>query len=130
MDFRREGEHRSQVARGSQVFPHSRTGRYVEENEPRGTTRWASSCRLRQSKTRQTPGEGLSEVPVERIDTGVTRCAEEVYPALDRPGRRLHWPFDDPAAAGGAEAEVLAAFRRVRDAFRSHIAELLGGRRS
>ncbi|MGA2327395.1 MAG: arsenic resistance N-acetyltransferase ArsN2 [Bryobacteraceae bacterium] len=29
--------------------------------------------------------------------------------------RRLHFPFDDPAAARGAEEQVLEAFRRVRD---------------
>jgi arsenate reductase len=28
---------------------------------------------------------------------------------------RLSWPFDDPAAAAGTEAEKLAEFRRVRD---------------
>lgn len=28
---------------------------------------------------------------------------------------RLFWPFDDPAAVTGTEAEKLAAFRRVRD---------------
>jgi arsenate reductase len=28
---------------------------------------------------------------------------------------RLHWPFDDPAAVEGDEAEKLAKFRQVRD---------------
>jgi arsenate reductase len=29
--------------------------------------------------------------------------------------KRMFWPFDDPAAAQGSEAEKLAEFRRVRD---------------
>ena len=29
--------------------------------------------------------------------------------------RRLHFPFDDPAATGGDEGNILEAFRRVRD---------------
>ncbi len=29
--------------------------------------------------------------------------------------RRLHFPFDDPAATGGDEGSILEAFRRVRD---------------
>lgn len=28
---------------------------------------------------------------------------------------RIHWPFDDPAAAEGSEEEILAKFRDVRD---------------
>ncbi len=30
-------------------------------------------------------------------------------------GTRLHWPFDDPAAAQGTEEERLAKFRQIRD---------------
>ena len=30
-------------------------------------------------------------------------------------GKKLHWPFDDPAAATGSDAEIMAVFRRVRD---------------
>lgn len=30
-------------------------------------------------------------------------------------GDKLHWPFDDPAAAQGSDDEKLAEFRRVRD---------------
>ena len=37
--------------------------------------------------------------------------------------RRLHFPFDDPAAARGAEEQVLEAFRRVRDQLRAYLAE-------
>jgi len=34
---------------------------------------------------------------------------------LGRAGKRLHWPFEDPARATGSEEEVLEVFRRVRD---------------
>jgi arsenate reductase (thioredoxin) len=36
-------------------------------------------------------------------------------------GERLHWPFDDPAAAQGSNAEMLAAFRRVRDQIEAQV---------
>jgi len=39
-------------------------------------------------------------------------CPSGVY-ALG--SQKLHWPFDDPAAATGTEDEITAVFRRVRD---------------
>lgn len=30
-------------------------------------------------------------------------------------GEKIHWPFDDPAAIEGTDAEKLAAFRDIRD---------------
>ncbi len=36
-------------------------------------------------------------------------------------GRTHHWPFDDPAAATGGEAERIAEFRRVRDGLDARI---------
>jgi arsenate reductase len=33
----------------------------------------------------------------------------------------MHWPFDDPAAAVGSDAEKIEVFRRVRDQIRSRI---------
>ncbi|HSH71058.1 MAG TPA: arsenate reductase ArsC [Deferrisomatales bacterium] len=38
---------------------------------------------------------------------------------------RQHWPFDDPAGATGSEEEILAVFRRVRDAIRRRIETFL-----
>jgi len=60
--------------------------------------------------------KGLDDIPVAEADIIVTLCAEEVCPVV--PGsraRKLHWPLPDPAAAQGAEEDVLAAFRAVRD---------------
>jgi arsenate reductase len=47
----------------------------------------------------------------------ITVCssAEEKCPVFPGMGLRLHWPFDDPAAAEGNEQERLLVFRRVRD---------------
>jgi arsenate reductase len=47
----------------------------------------------------------------------ITVCAkaEDKCPIFPGMGIRLHWPFDDPAAFSGSEAEKLAFFRQVRD---------------
>jgi arsenate reductase len=68
----------------------------------------------------------VDDVPHAEIGTVVTLCAEEVCPFFAGDVRRLHWPFEDPAGAGGSEADSLAAFRRVRDALRVKITELFG----
>ena len=34
---------------------------------------------------------------------------------------RLHWPFEDPAAASGSDDEKLPAFRAVRDQIEARI---------
>ena len=38
---------------------------------------------------------------------------------------RMHWPFDDPAAATGSDGEKLAKFRQVRDQIAARIQEWL-----
>jgi arsenate reductase len=45
-----------------------------------------------------------------------------VFPGVQR---RYHWPFDDPAAATGTEAEKLAAFRKARDQIKQRIKDWL-----
>jgi len=51
------------------------------------------------------------------IDLLVTVCghADEHCPAVPVRCEKQHWPFDDPAGATGTEAEIMGAFRRVRD---------------
>jgi len=53
----------------------------------------------------------------------ITVCsnAEAHCPIFPGVSVRLHWPFDDPAAAEGSEAERLAGFRRVRDEIKARI---------
>lgn len=47
----------------------------------------------------------------------VTVCsnAEERCPIFPFGTQRLHWPFEDPAALEGTDADKLAKFRAVRD---------------
>ena len=57
----------------------------------------------------------LGHVPVRYAIIVCAQASNEcprIYPAL---GEILHWPFDDPSAATGSEADQLAVFRRVRD---------------
>lgn len=64
-----------------------------------------------------------------RIDHAVVVCANAarecptIWPGV---AERLYWPFDDPAAAGGTDAEVLAEFRRVRDEIEQRLTDWLG----
>lgn len=69
--------------------------------------------------------KGIDEIPRDRVGTVITLCAEEVCPVLPGDVRRLHWPFEDPAAATGSRDEILAAFRRVRDQIRRRLEEFL-----
>jgi arsenate reductase len=64
-----------------------------------------------------------------RMDAVVTVCghANESCPVLPPEVRRLHWPLEDPAAATGSEAEVLAKFREIRDQIEGRMRELLAG---
>ena len=53
-------------------------------------------------------------------DYVITVCdaANEVCPFFPGGRKRVHWSFEDPAAARGSEDERLAVFRRVRDQIR------------
>ena len=70
----------------------------------------------------------VGELAGEQFDLIVTVCdnARETCPVWPGHSRREHWPFEDPAAAVGPGEEVLAVFRRVRDAIRRRIREHLG----
>ena len=59
----------------------------------------------------------------ERFDAVVTVCdaANEACPFFPGAERRLHWSFEDPAAAAGTEAERSAVFRRIRDAIQHRV---------
>jgi arsenate reductase len=75
--------------------------------------------------TRLLRSKHVEEIDASALDLVVTVCdhARESCPHLPGAFERLHWPFDDPAAATGTTAEVLAVFRRVRDEIRSRIQE-------
>ncbi|MEW6273695.1 MAG: arsenate reductase (thioredoxin) [Bacillota bacterium] len=60
-------------------------------------------------------------------DLVITLCgdAAESCPVTPPTVRRLHWPLADPAKATGAEEEILAAFRAVRDEIKQRLEKLL-----
>ena len=71
--------------------------------------------------------KSVDEIPKERIGTVITLCAEEVCPVFPGAVTRLHWPFEDPAAASGTPEEVSDAFRRVRDRIRGAVERFFCG---
>ena len=57
----------------------------------------------------------------------ITVCqkAEERCPTIPGVGKRIFWPFDDPAAFEGTEEEKLERFREVRDQLEEKIIKFL-----
>lgn len=67
----------------------------------------------------------------EQWDFVVTVCdrANEACPLFSGGANRLHWSFDDPAAATGSETRQLAEFRRIRDEIDARIRAFVRGGR-
>lgn len=65
----------------------------------------------------------LSAYLNDSFDYVITVCdnAAENCPIFPGGGERVHWSFDDPAKATGAEEAILGEFRRVRDQIRRQI---------
>jgi arsenate reductase len=61
----------------------------------------------------------------EPFDYVVTVCddANEACPFFPGAQRRLHWSFEDPAAAQGSGEQRLGVFRKVRDQIKKRIEE-------
>lgn len=61
------------------------------------------------------------------FDYVITVCdsAREECPVFPGPARRIHWSFEDPAAAPGSEPERLEVFRRVRDQIAARLRQFL-----
>lgn len=51
--------------------------------------------------------------------------AEHQCPNILGPADRLFWPFDDPAEAGGSDADILAMTCKIRDQIDAKIKEWL-----
>lgn len=62
------------------------------------------------------------------FDRVVTVCdhARESCPVFPGATRTSHWPFEDPAAAGGDAGARLDVYRRVRDEIGERIRRFLG----
>ena len=61
--------------------------------------------------------KSVDEFAGQEFDYVITVCdnANESCPVFPGRTERIHWSFDDPAAALGTENEQIAVFRRVRD---------------
>ena len=71
--------------------------------------------------------KSVDEFTGQDFDYVITVCdnAREQCPAFPSGTRRVHWSFDDPAAADGDEAARLSVFRRVRDEIRARLREFV-----
>lgn len=67
--------------------------------------------------------KSVDEMLGQEFDYVITVCdnARESCPVFPAQTKRLHWSFDDPAAATGDEPARLAVFRRVRDEIRARL---------
>jgi len=61
--------------------------------------------------------KSVDEFSNEQFDYVITVCdnANEQCPVFPGSTKRIHWSFEDPAAAEGDENARLVVFRRVRD---------------
>ena len=71
--------------------------------------------------------KSVDEFVGQPFDYVITVCdhAREHCPVFPAATQRIHWSFDDPAAASGDEATRLAVFRRVRDELRARLREFI-----
>ena len=67
--------------------------------------------------------KSVDEFRGQEFDYVITVCdrVNENCPVFPGHTERIHWSFDDPAAATGDEAARLNVFRRVRDQIREHL---------
>jgi arsenate reductase len=65
----------------------------------------------------------LGEFLTQEFDYIITVCdrARDNCPTFPGDNERIHWSFDDPAAATGSEEARLKVFRRVRNEIRTRI---------
>jgi len=67
--------------------------------------------------------KSVDEFAGQEFDYVITVCdnANERCPIFPGNTERIHWSFDDPAAAEGDDDRKLAVFRRVRDEIRHRL---------
>ena len=71
--------------------------------------------------------KSVDEFVAQEFDYVITVCdnASEQCPIFPGKTERIHWSFDDPAAAEGDEPARLAVFRRVRDEIKQRLQEFI-----
>lgn len=65
----------------------------------------------------QQHSKSVTEFVDQEFDFVITVCdnANEHCPVFPAKTQRIHWSFEDPAAATGDESAILTVYRRVRD---------------
>jgi arsenate reductase len=73
--------------------------------------------------------KSVDEFVAQDLEYVITVCnnAKETCPVSPGTIKRLHWPFDDPAAVEGSDSVRLAAFRKIRDQIHGRIMVFLNG---
>lgn len=73
--------------------------------------------------------KSVDEFAGQEFDYVMTVCdrARVQCPVFPGKTQRIHWSFEDPAAAEGNEAARLAVFRRVREEIKICLREFIGG---
>ncbi|MGA2149452.1 MAG: arsenate reductase ArsC [Bryobacteraceae bacterium] len=76
--------------------------------------------------------KSVDEFIGQSLDVVITVCdnAKESCPVFPGTTKRLHWPFEDPAAVEGSGEVRKAAFRRIRDQIHGRIMVFLDGNES
>lgn len=76
---------------------------------------------------RRNRSKSVDEFAGQKFAYVITVCdnANERCPVYPAETERIHWSFDDPAAAEGDESARLAVFRRVRDEIESRLREFV-----
>jgi len=71
--------------------------------------------------------KSVDEFIAQEFDYVITVCdnANEQCPVFPGRTKRIHWSFDDPAAAQGDESARLGFFRRVRDEISERLEEFI-----
>lgn len=71
--------------------------------------------------------KAVSQFIDQEFDFVITVCddAAEHCPTFPGPGKRIHWPFEDPASFVGSEDQVKEVFRKTRDDIRMKVEEFL-----
>jgi arsenate reductase len=71
--------------------------------------------------------KSVDDLAGEQFDLVITVCdqAQQQCPIFPGETEVMHVGFPDPAKTTGTEAEILAAFRQVRDAMRAKMIPLL-----
>ena len=71
--------------------------------------------------------KSVDEFAGREFDYVITVCdnANEQCPVFPGKTKRIHWSFDDPAAAEGDETARVAVFRRVRDEIKQRLEQFI-----